>query len=184
MTTPAPVSLAAVALELARSEIGVREVPPGSNRGAIVDSYAPRCVRLGRWLDVRGDAWCSRFVSEITWRAWASIHGLDGYGDVPLLWTPKTLPPEPPFRLRAAVSELVSDAQKAGAWRDVVAAETPQPGDVLIWGRDGQSPVLGGHGHCGFADGAGAICGNDGDGVRRVDLPHTAGPWVGWIRLG
>jgi len=41
------------ALEVARGEIGVREDPPGSNRGPRVDTYQ----------DAQGQPWCAHFVS-------------------------------------------------------------------------------------------------------------------------
>lgn len=55
----APPALAAAALDAARAEIGVREVPPGSNRGPEVDAYL-RAVGLD---PAAGSfAWCAAFV--------------------------------------------------------------------------------------------------------------------------
>ena len=55
---PAP-PLAAAALDAARGEIGVREVPPGSNRGPKVDVYL-RAVGLDPAAGCY--AWCAAFV--------------------------------------------------------------------------------------------------------------------------
>jgi hypothetical protein len=182
--------LGVIALELARVELArdVREIPRGSDRGPAVDLYAPRCVRAGRWYDAIGLEWCARFASEITWRAWVMKHALTGYGNAPLAWDPSALPREPPFSLREAVAELVTDAKRADAWRELVAGESPSPGDLLVFGRNGHDPRIGGEGHVGFFDpdeengAVKVISGNVEDALVRG--PVLAGqPWVGWITL-
>lgn len=185
-------SLGRAALALALRELGAREAPLGSNRGTLVDTYAPRAVRHGAWTVALGQPWCARFVSELLWRAWASENGLDTYGELPLRWSPVLCaPPWPPVGLREAVCELHDDAVASGAWREVATLDEADEGALLVFGRDGHDPRRGGPGHVGFAaerllPGAWRLLsGNDGDAVRlsRRTLSDRAEPLVGWISL-
>lgn len=63
-------------LDVARSQVGVREQPLGSNRGPEVNAYL-RAVKLGP-----GASWCAAFVH------WCADKALDGLGmDNPLIVT-------------------------------------------------------------------------------------------------
>lgn len=158
----------------AEEHVGAREDPPGSN----VVPYSPTCTRraTGRAFSAQGLSWCARFVSHL-----AAAIGLD-------------------WHLRAAVAELAADARDRADLRLPQAAEEPSRGDVLIWGDGhGGDPLAGGPGHTGIftgrtagvqqstADGQPlAVCGNDLDSVRLVELgPNfehpTCGPLRAWI---
>jgi hypothetical protein len=54
------------ALEIATSQLGVEEQPPGSNRGPEVDRYVAGVDGRGSYLvpagDARGVPWCARFA--------------------------------------------------------------------------------------------------------------------------
>ena len=187
-----PSGLGQAALDVARAELakGVREEPPGSNTGPEVRRYLAPCVRGGRSVGLSGGPWCAAFASWCTWSAWWP-------GDefaVALSW-PRSregwgIGPQPPIGYRAAVHELVEDASACGAWRAPEAAETPRPGDLLVFGRAGATPTRGGLGHVAICEAWGAvkscISGNDGDAVRRREWASESpwGPLLGWIRVG
>lgn len=178
------------ALELALAQLGVQETAP--NRGPEVDTFAPWCVRGRGLIHVLGLAWCARFASEIAWRAALGAERVTP--EIALMWEPADHVAHdlPPFTLRAAVAELVADARTCGALRLPPTAETPLPGDLLVYGRDGQSPLAGGLGHVAFCERwdetTAAVSGNDEDAVRLqswdAGAPAPWGPLLAWISVG
>jgi hypothetical protein len=187
------------ALELARGEVGVRETAP--NRGPRVEAYQRGCVRAGmRPGFAVGLEWCAAFVSWCVYHAaWTStVPGVRPYDDPEAVAAARASTwlsddPGTPVGWRAAVSELVQDARATGVLRLPQSAEEPREGDLLIYGRAGGSPLRNGRGHVGvcsaWGDRMAAICGNDGDAVREVELgpdgEHpSCGPLLAWIRLG
>jgi hypothetical protein len=191
-----PLDNRAAVLALARAALaaGVREAPPGSNRGPEVDAYLRGCVRRGRPLGVLGVPWCAAFASWCIWRA--------AYGEEAatraIVWTWRShvgSPQRPAIGWRAAVSELCADALGTGRWQDWDEGARPEPGDVLVMGRQGQDPRHGGEGHAAIVDEAAegggfyAIGGNESDAVRRTlrgaatDADEQE-PIVGFIDLG
>lgn len=87
---------------LGELDLGVKEDPPGSNRGERIDLYMPE------W--VRGGSWCAGFV------CWVLKESL---GEVPT------------GRFRAGVHALKKDAEEVGLWRGK-GEYLPSPGDVFI----------------------------------------------------
>ncbi len=203
-----PPSLGLRALAFAQEALaaGVREHPAGSNRGPEVDRYLRGCVRHGDSLVMRGVAWCAAFASWCVWNAWAqsfvnddSEATRDGcLHSTAMQWTHASTG-KPPIGYRAAVAELVADAEETGTWRDISRlslCSAPRCGDLLVMGREGADPRAGGTGHVGLVerglvkDGAvdatwDVISGNDGDRVRRSTrtIRDTNEPVVGWISL-
>jgi hypothetical protein len=157
------------ALEVAVAELGVEEVPPGSNTGPRVTAYLEGCERGGKPLGLRAGNWCAAFV---------------GWCDAQAAQDGEQAPP-----WRASVAELWADAKAGGRAHD--ASWAPATGDLAIFGRDGQDPRRGGPGHVGrvesFGDGSlVTIEGNSQNAVRRVarrlgELVNGAEPLVGWI---
>lgn len=160
---PRKASLRETAIALAQAELGIVETATN------VVKYAPKCVRHGSWIHVQGMPWCARFVCEMVWRARNVLHGIsEAMGETwALTWNASNrMTSEPPIGLRAAVSEVVSDAREAGALNVTAAgvahggeaagdpSYVPQLGDLLIFGRvvggHLSSPLLGGDGHVGF----------------------------------
>lgn len=210
MTSPvqqsAPLSLGLRALDLARAELrrSVREEPPGSNTGPDVRRYLAGCVRHGRRLGLTAGAWCAALASWCVWQAWCD-EAIDVRGGVVassaiLMWAPNypehigpSPEPEPPIGYRAAVWEIVADARATNALRLPQAAEHPLPGDLLIYGRDGATPLTGGAGHITFcaawSDGdKRSIGGNEQDALAEVELGADGehprcGPLLAWVRL-
>jgi len=122
-------SLAAAALGVARTQIGVMEKPPGSNRGPEVEQYL-RSVGLGG-----GNAWCAAFVH---WCVDQAVKGPPA-GPNPL---PKT----------GGVMELWRRSRKAGLPVVLAADATKNPALVTA----GMIFIIdhgGGHGHTGFVAG-------------------------------
>jgi len=153
---PAPVvpppPLSAAALDAARGEIGVREVPPGSNRGPEVDAYL-RAVGLE---PAAGSyAWCAAFVY------WCFGKGAAVIG------APNPLP-------RTAGALALWNGAKAGATR--IAAADAQARPSLV--SPGQIFVLstgGGLGHVGLVESVDGgvlttIEGNTNDGGSREGI--------------
>lgn len=171
-------------VELAR---GIRETTP--NAGPEIDTYAPRCLRKGQVITVKGLEWCARFASEMVWRAATR----QTPAPVSTIWTPaiSNQLDWPPFAMRAAVAEIWADAVACGVAVKLQDAVVPVVGDLLVMGRGGQDPRHGGRGHIAFIDeiadegGWWAIGGNEGDAVRRTwrTPDDTAEPIVGWIAL-
>ena len=189
--SPAQVPTVPRIVELARAELAADVHETSPNRGPIVDTYAPTCVRAQRFLDVRGLEWCARFVSELAWRAALDVERASAT-DARLWSPPDAFLGFPPFGLRCAVSELARDARACGAFRGLEVAELPQPGDVLLFGRAGENPLAGGRGHAAICEswsleeGCAVISGNDAAAVRRRTWAFGATapwPWVGWISL-
>jgi peptidoglycan hydrolase-like protein with peptidoglycan-binding domain len=158
---PAPSPLAAAALDAARGEVGVREVPPGSNRGPEVDAYL-RTVGL----EPAGGsyAWCAAFVY------WCYDRGAAALG------VPNPLP------RTAGVLALWNGAGRAGAERIAAAEVSVRPSLV----RSGQIFVLstgGGLGHVGLVESVDGgvlttIEGNTNDGGSRegIGVFRRSGP--------
>lgn len=159
------------ALEVAVAELGVHEVPGvGSNPriSAYLDGAVrgPSRARVGLTDD--STSWCAAFAS------WCAHVAAKPGESVPHEW-------------RASVRELVEDARASGAWRDAKGYE-PKVGDLAIFGRDGQDPRKGGHGHVARVetppDEAGAyvtIGGNESDSVKRTARGISDPTLVGWI---
>jgi hypothetical protein len=63
-----PMELPERCIMIAREYLGVREVPPRSNRGPQVDRF----IRVGGGLDPEGNhyAWCAAFVSDVVVEAY------------------------------------------------------------------------------------------------------------------
>lgn len=156
------------ALQVALQELAaeIHEDPMGSNSGPRVKEYLAGCVRD---LDRDGDLdplglkaanWCAALVGFC-----------DHVAGVPRTW-------------RASVSELCADASASGTLRGL--DYDPQPGDLAIFSRDGQSPLKGGLGHVArvelvTADTFVTIDGNHGDRVARVVRQRSDPALVAWI---
>jgi hypothetical protein len=209
MTNPAQSapSLGLATLRIAQAELarGVREVPLGSNTSVDVRRYLAPCVRHGRRVyphpETAADAWCAAFASWCVWQAWWERTN-EGYpfpsdrdemiADGARTWGDRC-PCCPPIGYRAAVSELVDDARATGALRLPNADEYPLPGDLIVYGRDNQSPLHGGHGHVAVCerwspvDGHAVISGNSHDRVARDEWDagdsSPWGPMLAWIKL-
>lgn len=199
-TDPAPAArrLGTTALEIARTQLGVRET------GVNVVPYAPRTVRGGKWIGVQGQPWCSRFLVWCVWGAWDNGQdpnavdsrtieewSPDGYAHGPLRL--------PPIGYRAAVAELVTDARATGTLHVTAAgiasggkaagdaSYLPGVGDLAIFARDGGNPLLGGIGHVAFADVVYpndlvlVLGGNQGDRVSHEMRPRS--DVLAWIAL-
>lgn len=140
-------------LETALGELdrGVREVPPGSNRGPEVDKYIPS------WLLTRpGPSWCALFVCWVLRQSLGKI---------------------PTGGVRAGVHALRKDAQERGLWRAVDEYD-PAPGDLFVqdMGRGtGHVGFVIGYGG-GVIE---TLEGNSGDrvraGLRKLDDPKLIG---------
>lgn len=154
-----------LALEVALREVGVHEIPPGSNTGPRVREYLSGCVRGGKLVRLDRVAWCAAFAS----------------------WCAAQAPGLAPHQWRAAVRELVEDARALGAWRLPEEYPVPKPGDLGIYKRAGHDPTRGEEGHVGrvaelFDDGRyTSVEGNSGDRVQIVTR-HLGDPDLcGWI---
>lgn len=161
MATAIEFKEALLALTRGALAMSVAEEPVGSHRGPKVDVYLAGCVRGGKLLGLRGVPWCAGFASWCVWEAWAAVNlqgvgsfagPLRPYGLDSLRWPyTDTGVLIPPIGYRAAVSELVADAKRSGAWHDE-PGYVPAPGDLCVMGRAGQSPVVGGDGHVAVVD--------------------------------
>ena len=168
-----PATLGLRALEIARSQLGVREAT-GRNDGDVATYFdgATRRV-LGRELPTgwqSGWDWCAAFASWCGWRA-AAPGGCS-----------------PPHGRRIAVWELVRDARELGRWDDVERLPLrPRPGDLLVWRRSGDPRIEGQTGHvsrCVSWDGSRltTIGGNEENRVRLADVTADLSRCVGVIR--
>lgn len=170
--SPAPeTTLAERALAVAVDQLGIAEVPFGSNTGPRVREYLAGCERAGHKLGLTTANWCAAFVG------WCDAQAAQEAEDVPT-W-------------RAAVAELWADAEAAGEAQG--PDYEPNPGDLVIFGRDGHDPRQGGEGHVGRVERYGdgelvTIEGNSRNAVRRVTRVMTQldarEPIVGWIARG
>ena len=68
--TQAAPSLGARVLEVARSQLGVTEVPFGSNTGREIRGYLAPCVRGGLRVGLTAGEWCAAFASWCVWSEW------------------------------------------------------------------------------------------------------------------
>jgi hypothetical protein len=157
--------LLAILLTLARKELGVKETPPGSNRGPRVEEYL-HSVHLGP-----GYAWCAAFVYWLFEQASASLNRVN-----PLPRTASCLD-----------HWNKTNGEKITAWQVLADPSLIMPGDIFIIRKTGI------HGHTGIVTGVldgyiHTIEGNtnsfhaaEGDGVlelqRRIDSIN-----VGFIR--
>ena len=92
MPEPIPTSLMMDSLQIARGQVGVREVPPDSNRGPDVERYL---ASVGRGP---GDSWCAAFCYWCILQAWRNRH--EG-------WTPEEGSPPAPFPRTAWTHEVL-----------------------------------------------------------------------------
>lgn len=97
--------LATKAIELARTKVGVEEVPRGSNRGRDVDEF----LRVGGGLDPSAGkyAWCAAFVS------WAIIRAGEALGA------------KPQFRRSARALGLLEK-------NPALIIDTPEPNSIFV----------------------------------------------------
>ncbi len=108
-------------LEVALGELGVREKPPGSNRGPQIDRYLPEWAKRAK----QGPAWCAFFAGWV-------FHEATG------AWLPGG-------RL-GNCNALMLAAKRAEQWRDK-ATDAILPGDCFVMDTDGDR---GAKGHIGF----------------------------------
>jgi hypothetical protein len=168
-----PRALGLRALEIARTQLGVRE-SSGKNDGAPIAQYFDGATRIvsGKeqptgWLP--GWDWCAAFASWCGWRA-------AGSGE------------QPPHGKRIAVWELVRDARQLGRWDDVSGwGRGPRPGDLVVWRRSGDPRLEGQTGHVSRVvswDGVSLVTigGNEENRVREADVAADLGRAVGVIR--
>ena len=161
------------ALEIARTQLGVREAS-GKNDGAQIAQYFDGSTRLTNgkelptgWLP--GWEWCAAFASWCGWRA-------SGSGE------------QPPHGRRIAVWELVRDARQLGRFDEISAwGRGPRPGDLVVWRRSGDPRIEGQTGHvsrCISWDGVSlrTIGGNEENRVREADTSADLWRAVGVIR--
>ncbi len=164
-------TLGLAALEVSRGELarGVREVPPGSNDGPDVRAYRAGCLRHGALIHLGPCPWCACFVG---WCLDAAYNGEGSIGFVRWPW-------------RASVAEIVEDAKAMERLRTTDLDAAPI-GSLLIYGRDGHSPLTGGTGHVAIKSAPTlAISGNSHDRVEEVAIDRGAGePLVAWVALG
>lgn len=140
-------------VEVALEELdrGVREEPPGSNRGPLVDRYLPSWT-----LTNPGPAWCAFFACWVLRQALGKI---------------------PTGSVRGGVHALKKDAENRGLYRDKGAYD-PAPGDVFVMdmgrGTGHVGFVIGYSGEL-----IETIEGNSGDrvraGVRKLSDPKLIG---------
>lgn len=97
----------------------------GLNSKADVEAYFAGCQRDGKPLGLTDGSWCAAFVGWCDAQAGAS------------------------WPWRAAVSELWADARTRDRAHRPGDGYVPTPGDLAIWGRDGEDPRTGGEGHVG-----------------------------------
>lgn len=168
-------ALGLAALEIARSQIGVRETT-GKNDGQQIARYFAGCTRRrddGReaatgWAS--GWDWCAAFASWCAYEATGQASS------------------KPPHGRRIAVWELVRDAREANAWEDSSAWGTgPRPGDLVIWRRSGDPRIQGQTGHvsrCVAWDGSKLVTigGNEENRVREADVSADLARAIGVIR--
>jgi hypothetical protein len=122
-------SLGVRALEVVRSQLGVREIPGPKHTKAILD-YLYGCVgRKERGAGLDGKR-LGLATDETSWCA-----ALQGWADREAAADGEIVPP-----WRAACWEIVFDAREAGTWRDVSSGYTPKAGDLALYKRAGGDP--------------------------------------------
>lgn len=166
-------TLGARALEMARSQVGVRE-SSGANDGAQIARYFEGCTRLLNGKEVKtgwqeGWDWCAAFASWCGYQAADETH-------------------KPPHGRRIAVWELIRDAQGLNRWEDVTEwGNGPRPGDLICWKRVGDPRNRNEPGHvsrCVSWDGTTLVTigGNENNQVREADVTSDLARAVGVIR--
>jgi len=167
---PRRVGLGDRALEHGLTFVGEREQPPGSNTSPRIADWLAPCVRGGARLGIRAGSWCAAFFCACAWEA---------AKDCPS-------PPVIPHEYRAAVWELVRDADAAGALRD--RTYRPRPGDGVVLRRGAGNPMrVGEEGHVcrvvevGPGDEMRTLDGNHGDCVALVHRHLTDADIVAFI---
>lgn len=124
-------------LDVARSQMAVRETD-GPNDSPEIRAYLAPCERRDVLFvpPLKRVSWCAAFAS------WCMREAATRLG-LPL--------GSLPTRYRAAVSELCSDARTRSLL--MRPEDGYELGDLVVFGRAGQSPLVGGMGHVGFYDG-------------------------------
>ena len=117
--TTAPLGARAAQFSYEEQRDGVREDPPGSNRGARIDQYR-------RGMGAPGDPWC----------AWGFC-----FAAYAVLQPGESLP----HAYTGAVAEIV----RTGSFHPRRDGYVPSLGDGAVWKRNGEDPTRGGHGHIG-----------------------------------
>jgi hypothetical protein len=117
----------AVAWMREQQRLGVKEQPPGSNKGPEIGEWLSHCTREGQGagfgpaLARQGANWCAAFTCEA-----ALVSRLEG-------------DPAPVHRHRCSGVELEADAKKSGSWRPVSMIVSgvfaPEEGDICILPR-------------------------------------------------
>lgn len=165
-------------LEVARSYLGLREVP-GAQHNPTIQRMLAAARRGGSptagMLDDR-TGWQTlgaRPADEIEWCISSSTTCIAEAvlpGDVV------------PCGRRAACWEAIDDARKTGRWHDVASGYVPEDGDLEFELRAGGDPrIPGQQGHVGIREGAMRIDGNSANSMRRV--PGGGPNVVGWISV-
>lgn len=113
-------------LEVAMSQLGVKEDPPRSNTGPKIREYLAPCVRgENAKLHLKASNWCMAFASWCMQEALRSTENA-------------------PHGYRAGVVEAVADVMDpqekwTGKWRDVQEVKdgnwVPKPGDLAVYDR-------------------------------------------------
>jgi hypothetical protein len=135
-----------------------REIP-GDQHEPLILGYSEHCRRGGTFLGVDaygeprwdGGAPLPLWTDELAWCAAyqsAALHAALLPGE------------EPPHGLRVSVRELVEDARKAGTLES--PGYEPRPGDLGVYARAGEDPLLAGRGH------TQAVVQHDGDRVLTI----------------
>jgi hypothetical protein len=121
------VSLGKRALAKAILEIGQHEIP-GVEQNPRVRAYLRGARRNGQAIgDSEDIAWCAAFVG------WCNTQAMDPGEKIP------------PWRV--SVAEIWQDALRLGTGKSTIYM--PQPGDLVLFKRNGQDPRNGGEGHVG-----------------------------------
>jgi len=155
--------LGRLALTIARRELGVAEVPPGSNRGRRVDVYLLGVHRDGDYLlTPAGSRWCGRFARWCFETAAAQLAVVDlfrGWGDL------------------ASALKWRDQGKLHRCW-----VATPAPGRVGLHLEES------GHGHVALVTEVNGgrvttIAGNEANAVRSIERPveYFTG---GFVELG
>lgn len=169
----APGTLGARALDVARTQVGVRETT-NQNDGPQIARYFEGCTRLVNGKEAPtgwspGWEWCAAFASWCGYQA-----AQEGE--------------RPPHGRRIAVWELVRDAREQGRFEDVASwGDGPKPGDLVVWKRGGDPRIPGQFGHvsrCVSWNGEKleTVGGNENHSVRLADVTHDLPRAVGVIR--
>lgn len=154
---------------------------PGRVNHPLILSYSTHARRGGRFLGVDLDGapqWDGGTPLPAPSDEWPWCAYLQSAALLAVLLPGET----PPHGLRASVAELVADAHAANTLVEMsqFPSYEPVPGDLMVTGRQGQSPLLGGFGHVqaiiqNMGDGrALTIGGNELDTIRQQVEPWTS----------